>query len=135
MYNVINTALYIAVSYASTTQSAICQDGIENFGKIDKKTKLFIVTYVAFRDEKVYNEVTIKYRKVYPFSNRRVQAGRIRSQQTILMKDLQRSFRCLRIRHKGGPLAVDPDDTSRRTLIPGGYEWDQGRKEGHLWQT
>ena len=79
MYNVINTALYIAVSYASTTQSAICQDGKENFGKIDKKTKLFIVTYVAFRDEKVYNEVTIKYRKVYPFSNRRVQAGRIRS--------------------------------------------------------
>ena len=135
MYNVINTALYIAVSYASTTQSAICQDGKENFGKIDKKTKLFIVTYVAFRDEKVYNEVTIKYRKVYPFSNRRVQAGRIRSQQTILMKDLQGSFRCLKIRHKGGPLAVDPDDTSRRTLIPGGYEWYQGRKEGHLWQT
>ena len=82
MYNVINTALYIAVSYASTTQSAICQDGKENFGKIDKKTKLFIVTYVAFRDEKVYNEVTIKYRKVYPFSIRRVQTGRIRSLQT-----------------------------------------------------
>ena len=120
MYNVINTALYIAVSYASTTQSAICQDCKENFGKIDKKTKLFIVTYVAFRDEMVYNEVTIKSRKVYPFSIRRVQAGRIRSQQTVFMK---RSA------------WISQTSQSRRTLIPGRYERDQGRKEGHLWQT